>query len=440
MNSEASRQKGKGGFLAVLEKLSVNQRIALGFLVVLVLMLPVAMYALYQQTQLLSRASHEAPATPPVPVAQTISILPRAFGGNSMGIDFYLELPSSVASVDGIQFVGYIEDKPDLFTIEDTELDLSENTELDKLSVVSNSIVREPEKNRYRVTLALISSNPSNAYFEKQSRLLGRVKMKAVGQPNPEATFYFMFDQAKTKVVASSTGENIAGFLPNTTIAMRSMMVGPTPTATPLASASPVVSPTPSSTPVVTPSPTPVASVTPTPGMNWFNTKAAIIYKMQGYSGPNSVYPNMPSLQSAEIDVLTGAQLYRKVESQYASAALGLLLYKGEYLIDDQGSSRSTIVYIKPEKHLSVAIPLNLITNQTAVMDISQTPIKAGDINGDNVIDVDDYHKLVRVFDPVGEVKQRWEDLNYDGRVDLGDYELLATNFDPNFVSPVFDY
>lgn len=87
-------------------------------------------------------------------------------------------------------------------------------------------------------------------------------------------------------------------------------------------------------------------------------------------------------------------------------------------------------IYLKGPAHLRkkfTNINLGLGGNQ---IDLTSTPLLAGDVNQDNKVDLLDYSALVLAYEP-GVSKNSSADLNFDGKVDLLDYSLLVTNYKP---------
>jgi hypothetical protein len=88
----------------------------------------------------------------------------------------------------------------------------------------------------------------------------------------------------------------------------------------------------------------------------------------------------------------------------------------------------SYTLHVKGAKWLARDLQVTVPNGAPAAIDIT---LLAGDVNGDNVVDLNDFSELAAAFgSAVGDAN--WDanaDLNCDGVVDLMDFGLLAANF-----------
>lgn len=412
-----------------LRNLSFNQKIALGILCILIVLLPLVGYGVYQQTLLQSGASNGLAPSVPVP-SDAVLKFQSANSGGSLKVDFVLDLRGK--SIDGVQMVAYLDARPQLYTLPQTTVDAANAVVNDNFKVASNSISYEESNKRYKITYALISKNPSKPYTNTSAYTIGTIKLVPISRPDPKVTFPITFDGSITKVVSNSTGENLAVYKPSLLLSFAAQNT-PTPSATPTPTGTPKPTTQPTATPNPSSQPTPTPKPTATPFL--FNTKIDIIYKPQGFNGPNKINTQQPGLQSVMWDPKAKTQLYTKHVNPHNDTSKGIQVERMEFGL---AGSLNAVFYLKPDKHLSTMVPVVLDPARPAVVDISNKPIPVGDLNGDNVIDLDDYHRLVRAFNPTRVAPGIWEDLNYDGKVDIDDYALLAGNFNPNYKGPSF--
>lgn len=87
-------------------------------------------------------------------------------------------------------------------------------------------------------------------------------------------------------------------------------------------------------------------------------------------------------------------------------------------------------IYIKGPVHLRKKFASVSLVSGTSNHDFSATPLKTGDINGDNKVDTTDYSRMLLKFNPTL-VQNTVEDINFDNRVDTTDYSLMLLNFNP---------
>jgi hypothetical protein len=98
----------------------------------------------------------------------------------------------------------------------------------------------------------------------------------------------------------------------------------------------------------------------------------------------------------------------------------------GSYELDNVPVTTQSIA-VKGQSWLQSVVPLTVAGNMSGV----NVPLLAGDINGDNVVDLDDFSLLAQAFGS-NSISANWNaaaDLNCDGVVDLLDFTILAQNF-----------
>jgi len=188
------------------------------------------------------------------------------------------------------------------------------------------------------------------------------------------------------------------------------------PTSTPTRTPTPVPpTPTPlppTSTPTRTPTPIPPTS-TPTPGtyINFQIKFEAVTAASQKLDRSVSVTIN---------NTTQNITLFSTPSGSYHTGTINGLLPNQSYSIR-----------FKDQAHLGKIFTTSLLSPGPNSFDWTNTPLLAGDITNDNVIDLSDYTAFVIAFE-IGTPKTSPADLNQDGIVDISDYAPLVRNFKPN--------
>jgi hypothetical protein len=416
----------KPNILRSLRKLSTNQKIAMSILAVLLILFPIVVYGVYQQTLLLGDASTGNSTSSPVPNEAVLQFRPV---NHDNVLQLYFLLDTKSIAVDGVQMVVYTQDIPNLYSITDKTVSFA-GTEVEQyFKVVANEVVYEPSANRYRITLGLISKSPQQPVYKPGIFTIGSVNLVAKGTPDPNQKIVASFDGSKTKVISNATGENLAIYQPSMNITFAPLYTPP-PSSTVRPSSTPTSSATAAPTSVPTGSPSPV----PTPLV--FNTTLDVKFRAEGFTGTNAYNGTSPSIKMLMWNPNTRSELNTKhVINPNIDVRNGLL---SERMMFSLSRPTGAVLYLKPDKHLSIEVPMLIEPSRPTVVDITSTKIPVGDLNNDNRIDIDDYHRLVKAFNPTRRGSGIWEDLNYDGKVDLDDYVLLARNYNPNYSGPAF--
>jgi hypothetical protein len=416
-------KKSASSFGAIISKFTVGQQIALGFLLVFILMLPVVMYAIHQQTQLMSSANYYQPVTP----VQDNRTNPFSFE-SGLGQDgywyLYLYLDTKGEPIDGAQFVAHFTDRPDLFSLENQSVLVYEQS-LRNTRIVANEITKYDKRSPYTITFGFLSANPNAPFVTYEPMYLGAIRMNLLSDSERNDNEIEMYFDGRTKAISSRTGENLAQLFTT-----QRFTVPPRLSATTMPTASPTSYPT--SYPTSSPYPSSYPLPSPTPELS-FNTRLNIMYKLQGADGVNQYYPYPPGYTTATVDNILGTQVTSTSENLFLNESLGTMIVKLQHSVAEPVKAT---LYLKGEKHLTVTTPVELKSGASLTIDLRNQKIPVGDLNGDDLIDVEDYFMLVRAFNPVAQPGARWEDLNYDGIVDMEDYQLLAENFNPSYIGP----
>jgi hypothetical protein len=88
----------------------------------------------------------------------------------------------------------------------------------------------------------------------------------------------------------------------------------------------------------------------------------------------------------------------------------------------------SYTVHVKGAKWLAKDVQVTVASGSSSAVDVT---LLAGDVNGDNVVDLSDFSELAGAFGSDAGTAN-WDsnaDLNCDGVVDVTDFSLLAANF-----------
>lgn len=220
---------------------------------------------------------------------------------------------------------------------------------------------------------------------------------------------------------------------------------GPTPSPTPLPPTAtpeptqPASTPTPSPTPLPTPTPTPQPTATPvhtaTPIPSGVVLNVTLTLAGIGGSSGNT------SPRRAQRDVVL--ELLDATDTKVKeSAPLQKITYNPQTGVFSGAISLGAVnpgsysVKAKTPQYLKKRITNNLtVVAGTSTYTISEAPtLTAGDINGDNAMNIQDYHAFASCFEqratnPSCGTNRQNADLNDDGQVNLLDYRLLFQSF-----------
>lgn len=332
----------------------------------------------------------------------------------------------------------------------------------DHASIQSNSIIFEPDKNRYRIEFAIISNDPNTPinsgvvaqhpmYFQGVDLVMAVFPIKPKPNFNSSLELNFTFNYQLSKMIEHTSGADLIdqqNQAPTTeqTIAFANYQFYPQATATPTVvppTATPTASPSATPTPKL-PSPTPtevLPTPTPTPTIGQMSV-INIYFRPEEYINPTYPYNPINDYQAVLWDTQNNEQISLS-DQEVVTGASGVLIYKASYDISYLTTNGTTAkLYFKLRKHHSFTVDLTLPKTAYIPTAVSLTSelIKAGEITGDNIIDLEDYHQLVKRFNPgvIAGVVSPISDLNHDGMTDISDYAILANNFDIEYQSPLF--
>lgn len=206
----------------------------------------------------------------------------------------------------------------------------------------------------------------------------------------------------------------------------------PSPSRTPTPTPPPSGSPTPSPTRGATPTTTPFPTNTPVPG----NTILSLTLSLQGIESSTATTGANTTPINQQRDVLV--QVYNANNQQVGSDLSGTVSYDaltGLFTGNVDALNLQTSVYsikVKTDRYLRKLIPGIQTVQSGKSNNLPSTTLTLGDINGDNLIDIQDYNMLSSCFG----VKQETPsclapdtaDLDDNGRVDGIDYNYLIRN------------
>lgn len=399
------------------KKASPKKQIGMLLLASLILALPFTVWTVGQRVLYQGKAEFNQPVTPPIDPAEVISF--QVQPGQALGewINLKLHLNTNDIAVDGMQLVAYLKDNPNIEAIRPSQ-SFAINSELGKhFKVVDNSVQYSREKKQYKIVLGLITRHPKEPFAgEIEVGSLSIIPNSTSGEViDPKGTS-LSFDASKTKVIAHQNGRDLATYLPNVTIPFHPF---------------PPTSPTPPTpTPPTPPSPTPPTSPSPSPT---YNTGLDFSFNLQGYDQSAADRGIMPKAEFAIWDEATGQKIrVMRSDFKYEPGTEGFRL--STYFRLEKATAVG--IYVKSDKHqVLVYRGLDIMPGDHpgAALLGHKYAAKAGEINGDHIIDLEDYHQFVREFAPAEFQPNAKADLNYDGMVDIDDYVYLVLNFDPDY-------
>ncbi len=284
---------------------------------------------------------------------------------------------------------------------------------------------------------------------------IGSDKSKAIRQPTQvgSITFHSLAPANATPVSLTSktlllsvgsadeATENTLSTLPSPAL----ITIVAAPTATPLPTATPTKTPTPlptntpippTSTPLPTATPSPISSATPTPAPT--NLAFTVFLHGIGASGdstnPNSSTSNKNPLHTDRnmivsvidsnnnpISEINGSMTYNSTNGNFTgSINLGTNIVSGSYIIK-----------IKSDKYLRALVPGIQQITAGKTNNLPAVTLIAGEINGDNKLDILDYNILVGCYSdllpPVNcnATTKMQSDITDDGNVNQFDYNLF---------------
>jgi len=188
----------------------------------------------------------------------------------------------------------------------------------------------------------------------------------------------------------------------------------PTSTTTPLPTPSPTPTSTSTPTPVSTNTPTPTFTPTPTPSPEPEKTQLTVKIKFQGISqtGPNQTARLIFKQQ--------GQEKYRFDKVNVTSSQSGI--YSGTITDLNPGTYD---IYLKGWAHLQKKFGGVTLNSGENIIDWTAFPLLAGDANGDNLINIQDFGVLVRDYLKT----ESPADFNLDGMVNIQDFLFIAENY-----------
>ena len=189
------------------------------------------------------------------------------------------------------------------------------------------------------------------------------------------------------------------------------------------------LSPTTSGTPMGTPAPTADPNVpTPTAAQVGADIQINVKVKIAGIGKDGNIYPKHLTRKitayvygTAADPVTTGTGYLTYDNNNYFTGTLHLgKLAEGAYLIKFAGDNTLQVL-AKPE-----------FQNLTIAGDniISPVTLYQGDMNGDNVLNIDDYNLVLPCFQDKRCDQATSIDFNDDGTTDVTDYNLLLQSFE----------
>jgi hypothetical protein len=194
-----------------------------------------------------------------------------------------------------------------------------------------------------------------------------------------------------------------------------------TPTVVPTNTATPTLSPTLTLTPTITPTPTPTSTPTPTnsPTLTPTPEPSDLVFKIKFEGIQNGAAGG----KKVTVTLRQGGEIVRTedVSVSYVSGS------EGEYIGVMTGVDFGIYdVFVKGWAHLTQ----NCGTISSGeVCDCISTPLKAGDAQPDNQVDINDFNLLSADYIPNSPAGSP-ADFNLDGRVDSTDFDLLAGNWE----------
>lgn len=196
----------------------------------------------------------------------------------------------------------------------------------------------------------------------------------------------------------------------------------PLPSASPLtATPQPTMPASPMPTPVPTPDPTPVPSPSP----------ATLVLKLK-FEG---ITTQLAVDQLVKVTVKTGNQLLvtdEPVRMQNDTAGIFTNIETDpDKLAGLFAGEQNLYILVKGPRHLTRKFTLenHTLAAGTNELELTGNPLLSGDLNGDDIVDLVDYNRLVEDFGPRMPETGSPADINFDGMVDIFDYAYVVANF-----------
>lgn len=174
--------------------------------------------------------------------------------------------------------------------------------------------------------------------------------------------------------------------------------------------------PTQTTTPSQTPTPVPTTIPTLTPTIVPSTSSIDFILNFEG------AVPNSGKSKTVQITYGTTTKSVTVTPLANSSNHSGT--------ISDLTPNQPYSFRIKGPQHLGKLITVSTLLSGQNSLNWSNTPLKSGDINNDNIVNLTDYSSFLGQFAPTIQ-KDSTSDLNFDGYVDISDYSLLVRNFNP---------
>lgn len=358
-------------------------------------------------------------------------------------------------AVDGIQFFAYLYSTHSFESIDSQLKILSENLGT-PIQVVQNEIVEAPEGNRVKlVKLAILSADPSQPIeLDSNGTVVASFVVTVDDMTNEQFlddSIVVYLDKTKSKLIDNAQGENLVALQNFQEVNYHysdyyDSLVAPTATPT---LAPPTATPTtapPTATPTLVPTATPTTAAPPTatPTETTAQSDEYVPFTaeiaLQGFSGLNQYTTNLPIYQYKLWNPSKRQNIPLYDVGLKPADGGNYVIFSAKYRPSDtffDADFVSAIFYLKISKYHSLAKSVTLSENTYpgVLLNLKETPVLVGELTGDYIIDVEDYHQLVRRFS-VGQMQtDSLADLNFDGVVDITDYALLAENFDISYHS-----
>jgi len=341
----------------------------------------------------------------------------------------------NMGPVDGIQFSGTASGIGNIEGF-DRALDIQPEQFSVPISVIENKIEFDQAAGNYQISLAIISAYPNQPLvFPVDGQVIGSLTFKTKPSLTPNQPITFDVNLDKTKMLVHTTGANLLDHQNKELSALvldpyvAILSTAPKPTLTPTAIPTSVPTATIAPQPTLVPTAIPTTTIAPEPTVNP-SGELRVLFPVEGFSSTTAA--TLPTFQAVLWDDVD--QQFVALENsslKVASSSEGLLFTSNYY----PKSNHLVTLYLKLNKYHTLKHQFVLSENAATLIALSQ-PIAVGELTNDYIIDIEDYHQLVREFNPVLTQEGALSDLNYDGFVDVSDYALLAQNFDMNYQSP----
>lgn len=232
------------------------------------------------------------------------------------------------------------------------------------------------------------------------------------------------YDESNTcDNIPNSTGQDCDGGASPTPVPT---VLPPTPTPTPTLTSTPTVSPTPRPT---TPVPSPTTSPTSVAGLG-----LQISLNLNGLGSNNGNANPLHPNRTASVS-LTNVDTPSQNASNSAQIAFdsGSQTFKGTVTVPGLGAGRY-LLRVKTPQYLRKLFPSALTLTVGQNTNVPVFTLIAGDINGDNRLNIIDYNILLSCYSTPGTTPTQCgsnkdlADLNDDGKVEGVDYNIFVRN------------